>query len=226
MRILVVEDDQNVQNFLTKGLEEEHYSVDAVETGKEAQELAQVCDYDLVVLDLNLPDFDGSAVVTSLRQSKRNMPILVLSGRSRPEERVSLLDLGADDYLVKPFLFSELSARARALMRRGAGKSESGLQFEDLKLSRVERTAHRGNKRLVLTSKEFALLEYLLMNAGRPVTRTMILEHVWNLSFDSMTNVVDVYINYLRKKVDETCEKKLIHTVRGVGYQLGGAASV
>ena len=159
-------------------------------------------------------------ILRQLRTRKPSMPILVLTGRNRVEDRVQCLDLGADDYLVKPFSFTELSARIRALLRRSHLPAESVLMVDNLKLDRVERRVERAGRRIDLTSKEFALLEYLMRNAGRRVTRAMIIEHVWNLSFDTCTNVVDVYINYLRRKVDDGFERRLIHTIRGVGYEL------
>jgi two-component system copper resistance phosphate regulon response regulator CusR len=222
MRILVVEDDNAVARFLSKGLQAEHYAVDVKDNGEEALAMARDLDYDLVVLDLSLPGIDGLTVLRHIRAKKDDLPIIVLSGRSALDDRVKGLDLGADDYLAKPFSFRELSARVRALLRRGRRPPESMLQTSDLEISRVDRTVKRAGKNIELTSKEFALLEYLMRNVGRPVTRAMIIEHVWNLSFDTMTNVVDVYINYLRKKVDEEFELKLIRTIRGVGYQLGG----
>jgi len=161
-----------------------------------------------------------------VRGKKPNVPILVLTARGKVEDRVQCLDIGADDYLVKPFSFSELSARIRALLRRSRLPSESVLTVEDLKLDRVERRVTRGSRAVDLTSKEFALLEYLMRNAGRRVTRAMIIEHVWNLAFDSSTNLVDVYINYLRRKVDDGSPRKLIHTIRGVGYELSGPTEV
>jgi DNA-binding response OmpR family regulator len=179
-------------------------------------------DYDLVVLDLNLPRLDGVSILRYLRTRKPTMPIMVLTGRTRVEDRVQCLDLGADDYLGKPFSFSELSARIRALLRRCHLPAESVLTVEDLKLDRVERRVERAGRRIDLTGKEFALLEYLMRNAGRRITRAMIIEHVWNLSFDTCTNVVDVYVNYLRRKVDDGHGTRLIHTVRGVGYELSG----
>ena len=221
MRILVAEDDSPLAAFLRKGLEAEHYAVDVVPDGEQAQLMADEYDYDLLVLDLNLPQLDGLEVLKRLRTKKPNLPVLVLTARSRVEDRVKGLDLGADDYLTKPFSFTELSARVRALLRRGSRSAEAVFRVEDLEMDRVERTIKRAGKRIELTPKEFALLEYLMRNAGRRVTRNMIIEHVWNLSFDTMTNVVDVYINYIRKKVDEGFEPKLIRTIRGVGYQLG-----
>ncbi|HEY1270793.1 MAG TPA: response regulator transcription factor [Terriglobales bacterium] len=220
MRILIAEDDVALAGFVRKGLEAEHYAVDVSTDGEQARALASELDYDLLVLDLNLPRLDGVAILRDVRSRKTDLPILVLTGRGRIEDRVQCLDSGADDYLVKPFSFSELSARIRALLRRSRLPSESVLKVEDLKLDRVERRVTRGERAIELTSKEFALLEYLMRNAGRRVTRAMIIEHVWNLSFDSSTNLVDVYINYLRRKVDDGSPRKLIHTIRGVGYEL------
>jgi len=220
MRILVVEDDVPLATFIRKGLEAEHYAVDVAHDGEQAHALATEYNYDLLVLDLNLPKLDGISLLKMLRPAKPHLPVLVLTARSRVEDRVQSLDCGADDVLNKPFSFSELSARVRALLRRGRPVADSVLRVADLELNRVERRVMRAGKRIELTSKEFALLEYLMRNAGRRITRTMIIEHVWNLSFDTATNVVDVYINYLRKKVDEGFPQKLIHTVRGVGYEM------
>jgi two-component system, OmpR family, copper resistance phosphate regulon response regulator CusR len=225
MRILVAEDDTALASFLKKGLESEHYAVDVSADGEQARAMAGELDFDLVVLDLNLPRTDGVAILRFLRTRKPSMPILVLTGRNRVEDRVQCLDLGADDYLGKPFSFTELSARIRALMRRSHMPAESVLAVDDLKLDRVERRVERAGRRIELTSKEFCLLEYLMRNAGRRITRAMIIEHVWNLSFDTCTNVVDVYVNYLRRKVDDGHGKHLIHTVRGVGYELSARAS-
>lgn len=226
MRVLLAEDDTALAGFVRKGLEAEHYAVDVSADGEQARALASELDYDMVVLDLNLPRLDGVAILQHVRNRKPNVPILILTARGRVEDRVQCLDLGADDYLVKPFSFSELSARIRALLRRSRLPSESVLTVEDLKLDRVERRVTRGSRPIELTSKEFGLLEYLMRNAGRRVTRAMIIEHVWNLSFDSSTNLVDVYINYLRRKVDDGSPRKLIHTIRGVGYELSGPSEV
>lgn len=220
MRILIAEDDTPLASFLRKGLEAEHYAVDVAADGEAARDLAVTYEYDLLLLDLNLPKRDGLSVLQDVRAAKGAVPILILTGRSRVEDRVAALDQGADDYVVKPFSFSELSARVRALMRRGKLPQQTTLQVDDLVLDRVERRVERGGARVELTSKEFALLEYLMRNSGRCITRAMIIEHVWNISFDTSTNVVDVYINYLRKKIDEQATRKLIHTVRGVGYIL------
>jgi DNA-binding response OmpR family regulator len=199
MRILVAEDDAALATFVKKGLESEHYAVDVSADGEQARAMAAELDFDLVVLDLNLPRLDGVAILRFLRTRKPSMPILVLTGRTRVEDRVLCLDLGADDYLGKPFSFAELSARIRALMRRSHLPVESVLAVDNLKLDRGERRVER---------------------AGRRITRAMIIEHVRNLSFDTCTNVVDVYVNYLRRKVDDGYGKHLIHTIRGVGYEL------
>jgi two-component system copper resistance phosphate regulon response regulator CusR len=220
MRILIAEDDAALASFVKKGLEAEHYAVDVSADGEQAKAMASEFDYDLTVLDLSLPRLDGVAILRYLRTRKLSMPILILTARSRVEDRVQCLDLGADDYLVKPFSFSELSARIRALLRRSHLPAESVLTVDDLKLDRVERRVERAGRRIELTSKEFSLLEYLMRNAGRRITRAMIIEHVWNLAFDTTTNVVDVYINYLRRKVDDGAPHRLIHTIRGVGYEL------
>ncbi len=220
MRILVVEDDGALSSFLRKGLEAEHHAVDVAQDGEQGCSMAMGIEYDLVVLDLNLPSLDGVSVLKNLRQRKPNLPILILTARSRIEDRVLCLDTGADDYLMKPFSFLEFSARVRALLRRSHLPSESVLTVRDLNMDRVQRRVERGGRPIELTTKEFALLEYMMRNAGRRLTRAMIIEHVWNLTFDTTTNVVDVYINYLRRKVDDGFQTTLIHTVRGVGYQL------
>ncbi len=227
MRILVIEDDLPLASFLQKGLQAESYVVDAAHDGESGLAIALDTECDLLVLDLNLPKMDGLTVLRRLRPMKPNLPVLVLTARSRVEDRVQALDYGADDCLNKPFSFAEVTARVRALVRRGRPAMDSAIKIADLSLDRIERRVERGGKRIELTSKEFALLEYLMMNAGRRVNRSMIIEHVWNLTFDTATNVVDVYINYLRKKIDGGRSCKLIHTVRGVGYELsesGGTA--
>jgi len=224
MRVLIAEDDKPVASFVQKGLEAEQYAVDVAQDGHEAQSMVGQFDYDLAVLDLNLPLMDGLDVLKHIRQTKPALPVMVLTGRNGVEDRVKGLDLGADDYLTKPFSFTEFSARVRALLRRAAQPTAVVLRVDDLELNRMERKVIRAGLAIDLTAKEFALLEYLMLNAGRCVTRAMIIEHVWNLLFDTMTNVVDVYINYLRKKVDSGHERRLIHTVRGVGYQIGEEA--
>ena len=224
MRVLIAEDDEALARFVRQGLEGEHYAVDVFPDGEQARAAAAEKDYDLVILDLNLPRLDGVNVLRQVRLKKPSLPVLVLTQRIRVEDRVQCLDLGADDYLGKPFSYSELSARIRALARRSHLPSESVLAVADLKLDRVERRVERAGRRIELTTREFTLLEYLMRNAGRRVTRSMIIEHVWNLTFDTTTNVVDVYINYLRRKVDDGHPAKLIHTVRGVGYELSSPA--
>jgi DNA-binding response OmpR family regulator len=223
MRIQVVEDDTVLARFIKRGLESDLYAVDVAADGDQARAMATKWNFDLVVLDLNLPD--GVAILTFLRARKPSMPILVLAGRNRVEDRVQCLDLGADDCLCKPLSFAELSARIRALMRRSRLPAESVLAVDDLKLDRMERRVERAGRRIDLTSKEFCLLEYLMCNAGRRITRAMIIEHVWNPSFVTCTNVVDVYVNYLRRKVDHGYGKHLIHTIRGVGYELSLCSS-
>jgi len=222
VRVLIAEDDKAVASFIQKGLAAEQYAVDLARDGEEAQFMVEQFDYDLLILDLGLPHVHGLDILKRLRATKRSLPVLVLTARTRVEDRVRGLDLGADDYLTKPFSFSELSARLRALLRRSERPPDMVLRVEDLEMHRAERTVRRAGQLVELTPKEFALLEYLLRNAGRCVTRTMIIEHVWNLSFDPITNIVDVYINYLRNKVDNRFSRKLLRTVRGVGYQLGG----
>ncbi|HTY83644.1 MAG TPA: response regulator transcription factor [Silvibacterium sp.] len=223
MRILIAEDDEALGRFVRQGLESENHSVDVVADGEQARNTAAEQDYDLIVLDLNLPKLDGVSVLRHLRMKKPSLPVLVLTQRTRVEDRVQCLDMGADDYLGKPFSFNELSARIRALVRRSHLPSESVLSVGDLKLDRVEHRVERAGRRIELTTKEFLLLEYLMRNAGRQVTRSMIIEHVWNLTFDTTTNVVDVYINYLRRKIDDGYPAKLIHTIRGVGYEVSAA---
>jgi DNA-binding response OmpR family regulator len=222
MHILVVEDDQAVASFLKEGLESDQYAVDLARDGEQAQMLIDEADFDLVILDLLLPKLDGFHVLNHIRTQKRSLPVLILSVRAGVEDRIKGLDQGASDYLAKPFSFSELSARVRALLRRSSGPGESVLRVEDLELDRAERVVRRAGRRIDLTPREFALLEYLMRNAGRCVTRAMIIQHAWDSSSQTMTNVVEVYINYLRKKIGADSEKELIHTVRGVGYQLGG----
>jgi flagellar motor switch protein FliM len=198
MRILIAEDDEALARFVHQGLEAERYTVDVVSDGEQARAAATDTEYDVVILDLNLPKLDGVSVLRHLRSKKPTMPVLILTQRTRVEDRVQCLDTGADDYLGKPFSFSELSARVRALVRRSHLPSEAVLTIADLKVDRVQRLVERAGKRIELTTKEFSLLEYLMRNSGRRVTRSMIIEHVWNLTFDTTTNVVDVYINYLQ----------------------------
>ncbi len=221
MRILIAEDDVALAGFVRQGLQGEHYAVDVVEDGEQARAMGSEFDYDLLILDLNLPKLDGVSVLRHLRLKRPSLPVLVLTQRSRVEDRVQCLDTGADDYLPKPFSFTELSARIRALLRRSHLPSESVLVVEDLKLDRVEHRAERAGRRIELTSKEFSLLEYLMRNAGRQVSRAMIIEHVWNLTFDTTTNVVDVYINYASSQVDKKKVGKLALAIQIAFQDLG-----
>jgi DNA-binding response OmpR family regulator len=226
MRILVAESDTALGTFLQRGFDAEDYVVDLTADGEEAKLMAHEREYDAAILDVNMSRPNILNVVRDVRARRQHLPILVLSSRGRCEDRVEVLDAGADDIVLKPFAFSELSARVRALLRRGGRSPETVLHLEDLELNRVEHKVKRAGRTIELTPKEFSLLEYLMRNAGKHVTRAQIVEHVWNLSFDTMTNIVDVYINYLRKKVDASSDRKLIHTVRGIGYLLQGGRSV
>ena len=223
MRILVVEDEKKVANFIKKGLEEEHYAVDTAYDGEAGLFMAEANEYDLIVLDLMIPKIDGLEVLKKIRGSKNNVPILVLTAKASVEDIVKGLDAGCDDYLTKPFEFAEFLARIRALLRREKIDKEPLLNVADLTLSLVTHKVTRKGKEIELTSKEYALLEYFMRNPEKVLTRTMISEHVWDYHFDSLTNVVDVYVNYLRKKVDKDFEPKLIHTIRGVGYILSAS---
>jgi len=220
MRILVIEDEKKVANFIKKGLEEEHYAVDTAYNGETGLYMTEVNEYDLVVLDLMIPKIDGLEVLKRIRGDKNSVPILVLTAKDTVEDIVRGLDLGCDDYLTKPFEFKEFLARIRALLRREKVEKEPVLKVADLTLSLVTHKVMRKGKEIELTSKEYALLEYFMRNPDKVLTRTMISEHVWDYHFDSMTNVIDVYVNYLRKKIDKGFEPKLIHTIRGVGYIL------
>ncbi len=218
MRILVVEDNPKLSGFLVKGLREESYAVDLAETGPDALGLAESESYDLIILDILLPVISGLDVVKRLRSEGLDTPVLMLTARGSVANRVEGLDAGADDYLPKPFAFDELLARTRALMRRGSATANSILRLGDLSLELTSRVVLRAEEVIELTPKEYALLEYLLRNQGHVLTRTSIIEHVWDIHYDTDTNVVDVLIRYLRRKLDDAHAQKLIHTVRGVGY--------
>ena len=219
MRILVVEDEKKVASFIKKGLQQEGYAADTVHDGQEAIQNATAFEYDLVILDLMLPKRSGLEVLREIRSKKATLPVLVLTAKGAIEDKVAGLDAGADDYLIKPFAFAELSARIRALLRRGA-QENTRLRIADLEMDTAARQVARGGQVIDLKMKEYALLEFLLRNAYRAVTRTMIVEHVWDIHFDSISNVVDVHINSLRNKIDKGFSPPLIHTVRGVGYML------
>ncbi|NIO27752.1 MAG: response regulator [Candidatus Latescibacteria bacterium] len=218
MRILVVEDEKKVASFIKKGLEEESYAVDVAANGSDAEFLAQMNPYDLIVLDLMLPGKDGVDVCRALRARKVRTPILMLTARDSLEDKVEGLDSGADDYLTKPFAFEELLARVRALLRRGPTDDASPLRVEDLILDRSMRKARRGDREIFLTNREFALLEFFMHRVRRVLSRAVIAEHVWGHDFDAESNVIDVTISHLRSKVDRDTSCPLIHTVRGVGY--------
>lgn len=224
MRILIAEDDAPLASFIATTFSAEDHLTEVAANGEEALQRLSGAEYDLLILDLNLPVMGGSQVLRKIRSRDGDLPILILTATDHVSERVACLDAGADDYLTKPFSFSELSARVRALLRRKGRPVSTLLKIEDLQLDCVKRTVQRGGKQIELTPKEFSLLEYFMRNAGRRITRNMIIEFVWKLSPDTMTNVVDVYVNYLRKKIDDGTKHKLIHTIRGVGYEFGAAA--
>ncbi len=221
MKILIIEDDKRIATVMQRGLKEEGFAVDVVYDGEEGEYMAAENPYDAVVLDLNLPDKDGMAICKKLRQSKVQTPIIMVTARTSIEDRVKGLNLGADDYLTKPFVFSELLARIRSLIRRNAAQKLPQYQVDDLVLDPIKHVAIRGKDTLALTAKEFALLEFLLSHQGEIVTRTMILEHVWDFNYDGLSNVVDVFIKTLRKKLKTAGNKTpLINTVHGVGYKI------
>ncbi len=218
MRILIVEDEKKVAGFIKKGLEEETYAVDVAYDGEEGFHLAAMNEYDMIILDLMLPKMDGLEVLTQLRDKKVSTPILLLTAKDAVEDKVAGLNKGADDYLTKPFAFSELLARIRSLLRRGQVETQTELKVGDLCLDMVSHKVSRNGEEIELTGKEYSLLEYFMRNEGKVLTRTMIAEHVWDYNFDTFTNVIDVYVNHLRKKIDKKYPAKLLHTLRGVGY--------
>ena len=218
MRILVVEDEKKVAGFIKKGLEEETYAVDVAHNGEDGLHLGLEGQYDLIILDIMLPKMDGLEILSQLRDQGRDDPILLLTAKDAVDDKVTGLNKGADDYLTKPFAFSELLARARVLLRRGKAEVKTILQISDLTLDLVSHKVNRGGDEIELTGKEYSLLEYFIRNQEKVLTRTMIAEHVWDYNFDTFTNVIDVYINHLRKKIDKDRQSKLLHTLRGVGY--------
>lgn len=221
MRILIAEDDAPLASFIAKAFNSEDHITEIAPTGDDALQRTQSGGFDLLILDLNLPVISGSEILRKVRSVNSDIPILILTATDEVEERVACLDAGADDYLTKPFSFSELSARIRAVLRRRNRPGQAFLKVADLELDYLQRTVHRAGRVIDLTPKEFGLLEYFMRNPGRRITRNMIIEHVWKLAPDTMTNVVDVYVNYLRKKIDEGSSVKLIRTIRGVGYEFG-----
>jgi two-component system copper resistance phosphate regulon response regulator CusR len=220
MRVLIVEDQEKTVDFLRRGLTENGFVVDVARNGIDGQHLALTADYDLIVLDVMLPGRDGWQVLEELRRQGKHTPVLFLTARDHVEDRVRGLELGADDYLIKPFAFSELLARVRALVRRGAAHEPSVLRVDDLEMDLLRRRVARGGRRIDLTAKEFALLALLLRRQGEVLSRTLIAEQVWDMNFDSDTNVVEVAVRRLRAKVDDPFPRKLIHTLRGMGYVL------
>jgi len=220
MKILVVEDEKKVAGFIKRGLEEDDYTVTVAHDGAEGLKQALTGEYSLVVLDVMIPKKDGLTVVKELRESGSQVPVLMLTARGTTEEIVSGLEAGSDDYLTKPFAFAELMARVRALLRRSELDRGAEIHFADLKLDPVTHKVWRSGTEIDLTAKEYGLLEYLVRNPNTVLSRAMIAEHVWDYAFDSFTNIIDVYVNYLRKKVDKNYATKLIHTVRGQGYIL------
>lgn len=220
MRILLVEDEKRIADFIARGLKEEHYAVDVACDGEEGLYLAELNPYDLMIFDIMLPKQDGIAICRQLRKKQVLTPILMLSARSSIKDKVSGLNSGADDYLTKPFSFEELLARVKVLLRRQSGPKTSILKVADLELNQLNHEAQRAGRKITLTSREYGLLEYLMLNEGQIVSRWMISEHVWNEQFDSMSNVIDVHIRNIRSKVDDGFKKKLIQTIRRSGYIL------
>jgi len=221
MRMLLVEDEKKLCDLIARALKAERYAVDVANDGSTGWEMADSYDYDLVILDLMLPGLSGTEVLRRIRAKNDQVPILILTARDATEEKVRNFEAGADDYLTKPFAFAELIMRVKALLRRGPVSRSSVLRVADLEVDRLSQQVRRAGRRIELTAKEYALLEYLATNPGRVFSRTMIIEHVWDQSFEGLTNIVDVYVRHLRSKVDDPFPTKLIRTIRGVGYSLG-----
>lgn len=220
MRLLVIEDEDKVSALVKRGLTAERYAVDVIADGRSALEYTEAYPYDLILLDLMLPGLPGIEVLQRIRRRNEFVPVLVLTARDSVDDKVKLFELGADDYLTKPFAFAELLVRVKALLRRGPINRSSTLRIGDLELDRLTQQVKRGRKRVELTAKEYALLEYLMQNPDRVLSRNMIIEHVWDQSFDGVTNIVDVYVRHLRSKIDVETGAKLIRTVRGTGYMI------
>ena len=220
MRLLLIEDEKKVAEFVARGLRAERFAVDVAHDGESGWELASAYHHDLILLDLMLPGLSGTEVLKRVRQKNPTVPVLVLTARDGMREKVEHFEAGADDYLTKPFAFAELLVRVKALLRRGATDRSTVMRVGDLEVDRLAQQVRRAGKRIELTSKEYSLLEYLVANAGRVLSRTMIIEHVWDESFEGLTNIVDVYVRHLRSKVDVAHPAKLIRTVRGVGYSI------
>jgi len=221
MRILLIEDDEKVARAVSTGLEAERFAVDWVSDGPDGLDTARLGAYDLIILDLMLPGLSGTELLKRLRTVNSDVPILILTARDAMSEKIANFEAGADDYLTKPFAFAELVVRVNALLRRGATKRANVVRIADLEIDRVHHQVQRNGTGIKLTSKEYSLLEYLALNAGRVLSRSMIVDHVWDQSFDGLTNIVDVYVRQLRTKIDEPFKQQLIHTVRGTGYYIG-----
>ena len=221
MRILLVEDEKKVADIIVRGLKAERYAVDVYYDGQSGWQAADTYNYDLIVLDLMLPGLNGTEILERIRRKNQQVPILILTARDGMADKIKNFETGADDYLTKPFAFAELLLRIKALLRRGPVNHSSVLRVGDLEIDRLSQNVKRAGKKIELTAKEYSLLEYLAMHPGRVFSRTMIIEQVWDQSFQGLTNIVDVYIRQLRKKIDEAHEQKLIRTVRGVGYSIG-----
>jgi two-component system copper resistance phosphate regulon response regulator CusR len=224
MRILVVEDERKAAEFVARGLRDQRFTVDVVSDGQTGWEMAMARDYDLAVLDLMLPGLSGLEILKRIRRRGSQIPVLILTARAGTAAKLESFEAGADDYLTKPFAFDELLVRVKALLRRGSADPTDILRIDDLEIDRQKQQARRGGKRIDLTPREYSLLEFLAANAGRVMSRAMITEHVWDESFQGLTNIVDVYVRHLRNKVDDENPKKLIRTVRGVGYSISGEA--
>ncbi|OGX23260.1 MAG: DNA-binding response regulator [Omnitrophica WOR_2 bacterium GWF2_38_59] len=224
MRILIVEDEKKIANFIQKGLKAEKYIVDVAYHGDEGLHLADANEYDLVILDIMLPGKDGIYICREMRKNGINTPILMLTARDSVSDKVQGLDSGADDYITKPFCFEEFLARIRALTRRNSHAKQMTLKIADLELDQLSHEVKRKGRKISLTSKEYALLEYFMLNVNRVVTRVMLTEHVWDRNFDSSSNSIEVYINYLRNKIDKDFDKPLLHTMYGTGYMLSETA--
>jgi two-component system copper resistance phosphate regulon response regulator CusR len=220
MRLLIVEDEKKLADSVALGLRAERFAVDIAYDGETGRQLASSCDYDLLILDLMLPGVLGSEVLKGIRQKNSQMPILILTASGGTAEKVRQFEAGADDYLTKPFAFAELLVRVKALLRRGSTNRSNELQIGDLRLDRLTQKVSRAGEKIDLTSKEYSLLEYLMANAGRVLSRTMIIEHVWDESFEGLTNIVDVYVRHLRQKIDDPFPRKLLKTMRGAGYYI------
>lgn len=221
MRLLLIEDEKKVADFVARGLRAERMAVDVAYDGPTGWEMASTTDYDLIILDLMLPGLSGSELLQRLRRRGKDAPILVLTARDATTDKVETFEAGADDYLTKPFAFAELKVRVRALLRRQPSTRANVLRVGDLEVDRLGQQVRRAGKRIELTSKEYSLLEYLASHPGRVMSRTMIIEHVWDQSFEGLTNIVDVYVRHLRTKIDDPFPTKLIRTVRGMGYSIG-----